>query len=140
VQILAIPLPGAESHTFILGRVTAEMVSRGHEVVVSPFPETTLAVEVSESQMGLDKVEARKGRQLWLLHFRGATDSKHALRMEGADIHLISSQDCLHEIIAFRMSHLCITSCCLCQVAVFLQTSSQQQSYRYTALFCSPIR
>ena len=34
-QILAIPLPGADSHLFTVSRVTAELVARGHDVLLA---------------------------------------------------------------------------------------------------------
>lgn len=34
-QILAVPLPGADSHLFTVSRVTAELVARGHDVLLA---------------------------------------------------------------------------------------------------------
>jgi hypothetical protein len=34
-KILAVPLPGADSHLFTMARVTAELTARGHEVMLA---------------------------------------------------------------------------------------------------------
>lgn len=36
LQVLVVPLPSAESHTFVMVKVTQELAARGHEVLVSP--------------------------------------------------------------------------------------------------------
>ena len=36
MQVLVVPLPSAESHTFVMVKVTQELAARGHEVLVSP--------------------------------------------------------------------------------------------------------
>ncbi len=33
-QVLVIPLPGAESHTFVMVRIARELAERGHQVLV----------------------------------------------------------------------------------------------------------
>ena len=36
LQVLAIPLPGAESHLFVLCTIVNELADRGHDVMVTP--------------------------------------------------------------------------------------------------------
>ncbi len=35
MQILVVPLPSAESHTFVMVKVVQELAARGHQVLVS---------------------------------------------------------------------------------------------------------
>ena len=35
-QVLAIPLPGAESHLYVMSTIVDELAARGHEVMVMP--------------------------------------------------------------------------------------------------------
>jgi hypothetical protein len=37
-QVLAIPLPGAESHLFVMSVIVNELAERGHSVMVRPLP------------------------------------------------------------------------------------------------------
>ena len=37
-QVLAIPLPGAESHLFVMSVIVNELAERGHSVMVRPRP------------------------------------------------------------------------------------------------------
>ena len=45
-QVLAIPMPGAESHLYVMSTITDELAARGHEVMVTPslFGNTTAAL------------------------------------------------------------------------------------------------
>ena len=36
LQVLAIPLPGAESHLFVMCTIVNELADRGHDVMVTP--------------------------------------------------------------------------------------------------------
>ena len=37
MQVLVVPLPSAESHTFVMVKVVQEMAARGHQVLVTPL-------------------------------------------------------------------------------------------------------
>ena len=34
MQVLVVPLPSAESHTFVMVKIVQEMAARGHQVLV----------------------------------------------------------------------------------------------------------
>ena len=36
MQVLAIPMPGAESHLYVMSTIIDELAARGHEVMVTP--------------------------------------------------------------------------------------------------------
>ena len=38
MQVLVVPLPSAESHTFVMVKVVQELAARGHQVLVTPPP------------------------------------------------------------------------------------------------------
>ena len=51
-QVLAIPMPGAESHLYVMSTIIDELAERGHEVMVTPqlaghtieFPQLLMAL------------------------------------------------------------------------------------------------
>ena len=49
MQVLVVPLPSAESHTFVMVKVVQEMAARGHQVLVRmPLCPIVLSIQVMD--------------------------------------------------------------------------------------------